>query len=272
MIKEFLDYQRNRKGLSENTLKAYEKDLQAFVNYARTKGLRWSTLKKKDIDAYLTELNDQGKTAATINRHLSSVRNLLSWAHHEGILDNNAAQYCEQKKNAQKLPEQAPTEELEKYLQEEPKTERAEIVHALISILKDTGIRIQEAADLKLEDFDPTEKTITIHGKGNKERIVYYKAETLTHLVRIASRYGKKLFPKVDQRTLRLWMIEELKPRGIRTHPHALRHSYATTLLNNGADIKTVSFLLGHSSVKTTERYATISNTTAKRQYLQAMI
>lgn len=267
MIQEFLNYQRDRKGLSENSLTAYKKDLQAFVRYAQPKGLRWSTITKQNIDAYLVTLKEEGKQPATINRHLSSIRNLLTWAHHEGKINNNAAQYCQQMKKADKLPEQAPIEKIEEYLSEEPKTERSEIIHGLIALLKDTGIRIQEAINIRLSDINVEERSIRISGKGSKERKVYFKESTIAHLARIANRYRTYLLPQADQRTFRLWMIAELKPYGIKTHPHALRHSFATTMLNNGADITTVSYLLGHTHVTTTQRYARISNTTARAQY-----
>lgn len=269
MIQEFLDYQRDRKGLSENTIESYKKDLAQWVVYAKSKDLRWSTITKQDIDTWLISMHKAGKKPATINRHLSSLRGLLTWAHHEKLLTDNPARYCQLMKQEEKLPEQAPTDAIKRYLSNEPTSERSEVMHALIAILYDTGIRIQEALDLMIEDFDTNEMSIKIKGKGSQQRKVFYSTMTITHLVRIGGRYGRHLFPQYEQRTYRMMMYEELKPIGIRTHPHALRHSFATRMLNNGADIKIVSWLLGHKSVKTTERYAKVANETARQQYRQ---
>lgn len=269
MIQEFLDYQKTRRGLADNTLEAYAKDLTAFVRFAQREGLRWSTLTKQDIDRWLSELDAEGKSASTINRHLASIRGLLTWAHHEGILETNAARFCQHKKQEERLPEQAPIEDIEKYLDMEAHTERREVIQALIRLLLDTGIRIQEAIDIRRSDFDTDEMSIRIHGKGRRERKVYYKQRTIEKLVKIGGRYGEHLLPQWTQRSYRMAMISELQPLGIRTHPHALRHTFATGMLNRGADINVVSFLLGHKSVKTTERYARVSNTTAMQQYNQ---
>lgn len=269
MIQEYLEYQKKRRGLADNTLEAYAKDLLSFVGYAKRNGLRWSTLTKQDIDGYLSELDSEGKTAATINRHLSSIRGLLTWANHEGLLTTNAARFCQLKKQEERLPEQAPTEAIERYLAMDAHTERREVIQALLRLLLDTGIRIQEAIDIRRSDFNLDDMSITIHGKGRRERKVYYQQRTIEKMVRIGGRYGDNLLPQWTQRTYRQEIINELRPLGIRTHPHALRHTFATSMLNKGADINVVSFLLGHKSVKTTERYAKVSNVTAMQQYRQ---
>lgn len=269
MIQEFLNYQEKRKGLSALTLEAYAKDLKKFAHWASGEGLRWTTITKQDIDRWLITLQENGLKATSINRHASSVRNLLTWAHHEGILKTNAGQYLQAMKTEERLPEQADTKAIEEYLQTEPTTERGRVIHALIQLLLETGIRIQEAIDIRMEDVDAPNRTIKIHGKGRRERIAYFTDKSIAQLVRIGGTYAPNLFPQWEQRTYRTMMIEELKPRGIRTHPHALRHTFATTMLNRGADITVVSFLLGHKSVKTTERYAKVSNETARQQYNQ---
>lgn len=263
MIQEYLNYQEKRKGLSANTLTAYRKDLQKWVTWAQGKGLRWSTVTKQDLDAWLTELHDRGTHATTINRTISSVRGLFTWAHHEGILNENPARYLQAHKQADTLPAAAAHEDVERYLGTPITGHDSEICHALTALLRDTGLRLQEAIDVRLEDIDPQQHSIMIrHGKGGKQRIVYFTDRTINHCVRIAGRYTPYLLPRWEQRDYREVMKKELH-----THPHALRHLFATNLLNNGADLKVVSYLLGHASVKTTERYAKVTNTTAQNQY-----
>lgn len=262
MINEFLNYQLKRKGLSTNTLTAYRKDLQRFVAYGKEKGLRWSTITKEDLDDYLSTMFDQGLKPATINRSISSVRNLFTWAKISGLINENPARYLQSHKQADTLPETISPEEIDTYL-DKPTTDNDSLIgKALIALLRETGIRIQEAIDIKLSDINTDEKSIIITGKGNKQRKVYYSQRTIDHCCKIAGRFTPYLLPRFEQRDFRQIIARELH-----THPHALRHTFATNMLNNGADIKVVSYLLGHASVKTTERYAKVSNTTAKVQY-----
>lgn len=263
MIQEYLNYQEKRKGLSANTLTAYRKDLHKWVTWAQKNGLRWSTTTKQDLDAWLTDMHDRSINASTINRCISSVRGLFTWAHHEGILKDNPARYLQAHRKRETLPQVVKVDDIETYLSKPCKSHDSAIGHALIALLRDTGLRLQEAIDLKLADFDTTEQSITVRsGKGSKERKVFYTHRTVEHCVRIAGRYAPYLLPRWEQRDYRQVVARELG-----THPHALRHTFATNLLNNGADLKVVSHLLGHASVKTTERYAKVTNTTAQNQY-----
>lgn len=262
MINEYLNYQLKRKGLSENTLTVYRKDLQKFVSWASPKGLRWSIITKHDLDAWLIELHEEGLKPTSINRAISSVRGLFTWAHHEEILPSNPARYLQSEKMVELLPKGITTSIIDSYLESESNSHDAIIMHALAALLRDTGLRLQEAIDLKMEDFNTTEHSIIVRGKGRKERKVFYTDRTIKHCIKIAGTYAPYLLPQWEQIEYRKIMARELH-----THPHALRHTFATNLLNNGADIKVVSHLLGHASVKTTERYAKVSNTTAHVQY-----
>lgn len=270
MIQEYITYLRNNRNLASNTLEAYSKDLRNFATWAAPRGLRWSTIRQEDIENYLAEQHRAEAAATSINRHLASIRGLFTWAHHRGMLTTNPARWIRAQKTAEKLPYAADEEALTRYLDTPATTDRARTIHALIALLKDTGIRIQEAIDLRIEDVETKSQTMRIHGKGRRERTVYYTQLTIEHCSKTAGQRLGYLIPISSQRTLRLMLSEELKTvSDARIYPHAIRHLFATSLLTAGADINAIAKLLGHKSVKTTERYATLSDNATRAQYLQ---
>lgn len=267
MINEYLTYLKDNRNLSDNTIEGYNNDLRQFVKYAAAQGLRWSTIRKQHIEDFLAQLKRSDIAPTSINRKLSSIRGLMTWANHNGMIPTNPSRWIRAQKTEEKLPVAANKELLERYLATSPSTYQARIVHALISLLMDTGIRIQEAIDLRIEDVNTQQRTIMIHGKGRRERIVYYTELTERHCGLVGNMRPHYLIPISDQRTLRYMIYSELK--GANIHPHAIRHLFATNLLENGADINVISKLLGHKSVKTTERYAKVSDSTMRTQYYQ---
>lgn len=266
MIQEFLDYLRTNRNLSENTIQAYAQDLHNFVDYCKVIGLRWSTIEQSDIEDYVSNMHEAGKAAATINRHISSIRCLFTWAQTHGLLQKNAARYVRSYKQSESLPTIADKEALMKYLDTEAKTMKSRTIHGLIALLLDTGIRIQEAIDIRKEDIDMKTMSIKIHGKGRKERKVFFTTLMMQHCCSLLDLREGYLIPIENQRTLRYWMYEELK--GItKTHPHAIRHLFATSMLENGAEITAISHLLGHNSITTTQRYSHVTCNYAENQY-----
>lgn len=265
MIQEYLTYLEKNRNYSDNTIRAYRIDLQEFVKYAKTEGWRWSTLTKQHIDQYVAALHDHYEPK-TINRRISSLRSMLQWAMRQNYLSQNPARFVQSQKLATTLPETADREALISYLSTPANTEQSEIIHALIALLLDTGIRLQEAIDIKCEDVNVKERSITIHGKGNKQRMVYFTDRTIEHNLPTANRRKGYLLPIENQQTLRYMMYDELRGT-THTHPHAIRHLWATDMIANGASLQAVSTLMGHKSVKTTERYTHIANTWVQAQY-----
>lgn len=265
MKQEFLNYLENVRNYSQHTLRAYELDITDFANWANPRGLRWSTLTKQDIDNYAAELHKKGLSSSTQRRRITALRSLLQWAMREGKLASNPARYCQLPKAEETLPMGLEKAIIENYLNTPAMTERAKTIHALVALLYDTGIRLQEALDIRCEDVDPVAHTIRIHGKGRKERIVYFTERTIEHCAHVGNKRNGYLIDCDNQRAIRLMMAQEIHG----AHPHAIRHTFATELLNNGASLDTISALLGHSSRKTTERYAKVSNPTVQQQYYQ---
>lgn len=262
MITSFINYLRYNRGLSDDTCKAYEKSLRKFVAYARDKqpGVKWSTLKKETIDNYVHDCVQAGEARTSIKLYISTLRTLYKTMMALGYTGDNPARYVSTPKLKKTLPKPIEKEAIKKAIEtSSPRT------RAILSILYETGIRISELMALnKGTDIDPTNQRINIKGKGKKERVVYYgdlTAATLNDLE----------LDGMTAREIRWDVWHALKPysNAKQLSPHAIRHTYACTMLQNGADIKVIQALLGHESVKTTERYAQVAGQQIATQYKQ---
>ena len=267
MIETFLNYLALNRGLSANTIKAYNEALRDFAayindNYPHT---RWSTVSKRMIDEYVVSLVAEDYSPASIKQHISALRTFYRTcaALHESETVHNPARYVSTPKLNEQLPKTIEPEAIRAALDS---TSVDAQTKAAIAIILETGIRLQELLDLRASDIDSKSQSIRIHGKGNKERTVYYGPLT--------RQYGRK------------WRGEEHSPRGVRhmifnalrphskakqLSPHALRHTFATMMLNNGASTESLRKLLGHEHLETTEVYAKLSNERARSQYNQFM-
>lgn len=268
MIKEYITYLRDNRQLSANTITAYSNDLGAWVIWAKCKSLRWSTIEKQHIDQWVADMTASGLKPRTIKRRVSALRSLLRWSTIEKMIPSNEARFVQTPKPADTLPESADLTALNDYLGKPITDHKSAMVHAMIALLMDTGIRIQEALEIRKEDFNRAQRAIRIHGKGNKERIVYYTDRAAQNLTRFCGNIAAGRLFTTDQRSMRYAIYNELHTWGLTaTHPHAIRHAYATGMLVNGIDIKTLSWLLGHKSVKTTEIYTRAVNNTIAERY-----
>lgn len=266
MIKEFLDYCQHNRNLSDNTMQAYGKALGQFVSWAAAHQMRWSTLQQTDIEEYLAGMHKAGRKPATINQHLAALRSLLTWASNRQMIASNPARWIRSCKIEDTMPTPADKKALLQYLNTAAGTDQARTIHALIAIIMDTGCRLQEVIDIELKDIDLSTRSIRIHGKGRKERTVYFTELMMQHACAVAGMRKGYLLNRSNQQELRYMMYEELRPFGS-THPHAIRHLYATSMLQHGADINAIGKLMGHESVKTTERYARLTNQDTRAQY-----
>ena len=268
MIKEFLNYIDKNRNLSKNTIENYARDLNSFVVYAQVLGWRWSTINQHNVEEYLAFLHDCKLKPATINRRLSSLRSMLQWAYRQGILESNAARFVQSQKIDRKLPDVADEDALRRYLSTTPTTDKARTIHALVAILLETGCRLQEAIDMRICDVHAQDSSITVNGKGKKQRLVYF-SKTFRQYATLMSNVRKGyLLPIGDAQQLRYMFYDELRPY-TRTHPHAIRHLWASKMLKNGADLAVISHLMGHESIKTTERYLHLADNHIRQQYFQ---
>lgn len=255
MLTHFENYLRHIKGYSDRTCSEYLKDLKGFARWAKAnkEGAKWSTLTRSDIDEYITMRAKEGIKPATTNRELSAISALYRFFIREGLMTSNPARFQSRRKQGEHLPNTIPSEDLRKAYEHS-----VGVVHVWIGLLSTTGIRISELLGLNWEDIDFKSCALEIHGKGNKDRIVYTTSEYL-ELMRQAYERNPiegRIF-RYSERDARHMIWEALKPwsRAKQLSPHAIRHTFATTLARQGVNVATIATILGHNRIATTQKY-----------------
>ena len=273
---KFLDYLKYEKGFSDYTVKSYGTDLKEFYDFVCDQKIDIDLVRK-----YLRKLYEKKYSNRTISRKVSSLKSYFKYLESEGIIKNNFMRLISNPKLEKTLPNYLNYEDLEKLLSFPDRSNKYGLRDALIlEMLYSSGIRVSELANMKLSDINFKERKILILGKGNKERYVYYGSEC----ERLLDEYLKKdhrnspylligkRTDKLNEREIRSIVTENAKKAGTRVHvtPHTLRHTYATHMLNDGADLKSVGDLLGHESLSTTQIYTHVSNERLRQVYLNA--
>ncbi len=287
-INNFLIYLKsNRQYQEETTIKNYEIDLNQFHNFLETNNLNYLKLTKDNIRSYLKYLDDLKYKNSSISRHLSALRSFYAYLVNQNIIKNNIFKTISSPKKEKKLPSFLQYSELESMLNVWNEENPLEIRNRLIiETLYDTGLRVSELVNIKLNDFDFSKREIRILGKGRKERIVYfgeYEIDSLNKYLKesrpflLKNKQNNYLFlnhlgNKLTDRGVRLIIDNTIKKASLKhkISPHTLRHTFATHLLNEGADLKSVQELLGHASLSTTQIYTHVSNERLKSVYLHA--
>lgn len=282
---DFLNVIKSTKNLSQKSIIAYGSDLNDFCNYLSNNKLQ------KDIVLHYTSylFNERQLQESTIKRRLVVLKMFFEFLYQNGHIEQNYYQHYTFKfKKERKLPKTLSIDETTKLIlhltnstKREPSTFAYWKAHrdlALIDLLVSSGIRIEEASNISLEDIIFSEQTILIHGKGRKQRLIYISCdETWTNLlswIKIRNNIKSdtnKIFVNRFGNQISIHGIEYIynsvkKSCGINEHstPHYLRHTFATNLLANGADLRSVQEILGHSSVTTTEIYTEVTMTHKK--------
>lgn len=285
----FLEYLTVELGLSANTRQAYERDLRLFC---KALGLKDSdglvNIGRSRITDYMTQLKSKGLSAATIARKLAAIKAFYRFMTAEGYMDANPAEVVEAGTKGIKLPRVLSEDEVERLLKQ-PDLESAEGFRdrTMLEVLYATGMRVSELINLTLERVDLNMKYIIAFGKGSKERIVPLGSVAAGFLQQYLNEVRPKLTHE-DRKTdvvflafggheltrQRFWQIIRAygKQAGITKAltPHILRHSFATHLLDNGADLRSVQELLGHSDISTTQIYTHLTNKRLRDIYAKA--
>ena len=255
MLTRFYNYLRNIKGYSERTCSEYLKDVRAFAQWAKAnvKDARWSTLTRSDIDEYITMRAKEGIKPTTTNRELASISALYRFFIREGLLNKNPARFQSRRKVGYHLPNTIPSEDLKMAY-----ANSVGVVHVWLGLLSTTGIRISELLSLKWEDIDFKTCALEINGKGNKDRLVYTTPEYLELMRQAYERNPTegRIF-RYSEREARHMIWEALKPysRAKQLSPHAIRHSFATSLAKQGVNVATIATILGHNRIAPTQKY-----------------
>jgi len=250
-ITGFLNYAQVEKALSSNSLESYQRDLERLAAYAIEQGLTPESLGKKDLLAYQMAFAGSGVGVRSQNRHLSAIRQFFRFWMREGVLKINPASDVQLPKMPSKLPQFLSLEEIDALLAaiKNPRD------YAMVCTLYATGLRVSELISLTQENIDLSRGFLKVRGKGNKERLVPLGEKAMKALGAL-SKEKEKLFPMTRQGFWKLLKRYALLA-GIQKSisPHQLRHSFATHLVERGADLRGVQALLGHADLSTTEIY-----------------
>ena len=273
-INDFLDYLVVEKGLSNNTQDSYRFDLLDFSKYLEENKINdLKNLDEKDIINYLTYLKDGKKLKArSIERHITTLRMLYKYLIKNEILTNDITANIDNLKLGRHLPDVLTVDEVNDLLDIKINTVFDIRTKAMLEIMYSSGLRVSELVNLELSDIDTYNDTILINGKGSKERIVpigEYSKKYLNDYLQVRNELIKrkngnpdKLFLNnhgmpITRNGFNFLLNNILKEKGIKKNitPHTLRHSFATHMLDNGADLRSIQELLGHSDIVTTRIY-----------------
>lgn len=267
MINEFTNYLINIKGYSENTATAYAKDLRQFAKWmkATRADARWSTITRDDIDNYISSLAQDGLKPSTTNRRLASISGLYNYFRRQGYEVTNPCKYESRRKVAKTIPNTIPAEDIKKAYESSYGATKI-----MLGLLATTGIRIQELLNITYQDIDFASNSIRINGKGSKQRIVFTTADKLETLKTVFEAGSTKglCFP-IDQRDARYMIFKALRPysHAKQLSPHAIRHTVATNMATQGANVTTIATILGHNDIKTTQKYIDMTQTNCQAAY-----
>jgi integrase/recombinase XerD len=273
-MKEFIDYITIERGLSDNTKFSYEHDLLRFGEYLTNQNInKFSNVKIQQISDFLILLSELGLNATSRARYLSAIRGMFKYLYAKGEVESDVSELVDLPKLRKKLPDTLSVEDIEKILEAVDISQKAGIRdRAILETLYGCGLRVSELIGLKQRDIIYESEIIRVFGKGSKERFVPIGRTAIKWIeeyrVKVRPHFNKKsvgidvLF--LNQRggsfsRMGIWKIVEryssLAGIELNVHPHIFRHSFATHLLEGGADLRAVQEMLGHADISTTQIY-----------------
>jgi len=276
MVESFIRYVKFEKRYSDHTITAYEKDLEQLLEFSKSALTKETiqVLNHRDLRAWIIFLSDNGLSNKSINRKLASAKSYFKFLHTREVITNNPTDRIRPLKTEKKLPVFIKEQEIVKLLDQIDFTEKTQFEASrnklIFELLYGTGIRLSELKGLKIEDVSFYNNTIKVLGKRNKERLIPLNAN-LVDITRgylkergelegiedtaylLLTNKGKILYPMLIQRVVKKYvgLVSSITKKS----PHVLRHTFATHLLNKGADLNSVKDLLGHSSLAATQVY-----------------
>ena len=270
-LRSFLNYLLVDKGLSNNTVKAYEADISSFFQWLDNKDLKYKNLQEDHINQYISFLFQRKMRSSSVNRKISSIKSFYIFLVKRNFVKNSPLNDLVTPKQEKYLPESMSEAEVDKLLNSPDVSNKIENRDkAMIEMLYATGMRISELVNLKITDVDMKRCVVKVFGKGSKERLVPFGETALDSLRSylnereqssskeiFLSNRGKKMTRVAFWQRVKVYLIRENLKNSI--SPHTLRHAFATHLLNRGADLRSVQLLLGHSDLSTTQIYTHIA-------------
>ncbi|MBY0404841.1 MAG: tyrosine-type recombinase/integrase [Cyanobacteria bacterium] len=294
MISEYLNYLSEERGYSVNTLEAYERDILEFLRFFEdlihpendSQGL--NALSRKEIHQYLGFLRKKKNVTTTVQRKISSIRGFYQWATQKELVNENPFLLLELPKKTKVLPKVLNTGEVNKLM---GSMFLSPVEKIIIELLYACGLRVSELVSLKIKDLDLTAGYIRCFGKGEKERVIPLGDVSAQVIQEYLDLYPglkpdhpllfeallentpqKHIVPDSPMKRKQVWEIVKRLGRSVlgrEIHPHTFRHSFATHLIENGADLRVVQELLGHSDISTTQIYTQVSKRHIKNVHKQ---
>ena len=269
-MNQYLDSLQKIKNYSPNTIKSYKNDIQQYLNEDITLG---------EFAKYLKICSKKEYTKSTINRKITSIKTFLNWCIEKKYFDNTALKSVKSLKNEKKLPNILSANYINELLDGLPIKDDKDIRDkAILELMYSSGLRVSEVSDLTLNDIKKN-RSVKVIGKGNKERVLPLTSRAY-EAINSYIKYSRKIF--INQKSYSYIFLGvrggKLSDREIRrivklrvgTFPHSLRHTFATHLLDGGADLRIVQELLGHNDPSTTQIYTHVSKKQMKKKYEQS--
>ncbi len=283
--KDFLTYLSVEKGLSRNTVGSYFLDLMKFQEFLSSKGKGLVTFSKADIIDFIEGLRDKGYSISSICRFISSIKGLCKYLIVENVIKDDPSENLQSPKRWERLPKSLTISEVRSFLEVNsslnpsgPTTIRD---YVMFELLYSSGLRASELVSLKIEDINLEAGFLRVLGKGSKERVVPVNIRAMEIVKRYITRQRPEILKKRRSSYLfvtkrggpmtrqRFWQtIKTLGRRcGIELSPHTMRHSFATHLLEGGADLRSLQKMLGHSDISTTQIYTKVTTERLKKVF-----
>lgn len=283
ILKKYQIYLLTEKHFSDNSIKSYILDIYKYLDYLEHHQIKkYSKIKKEDLFSYLEELDKQNYSIYSIVRKLSSIKDFHHFLNTHTSLPDITKNLIRPRFYA-KIPNVLSIEEVDLLLKINLKDAYDYRNKAMLELMYATGLRVSELVQLTMQDINLEEKIVRCYGKGNKERIVPIGEIALKYLTIYLTKYRDQLKKKrfcdniflnnhglgMTRQGFFQIIKKQAKAVGIKKNisPHMLRHSFATHLLNNGADLRSIQMMLGHNNLSTTQIYTTVNNETLKENY-----
>ena len=281
-IYRFRDYLMHERRYSAHTVKAYVADMEAYAEYCMNVApdVELSDIEPKVVRKWVMSLKAEGLNASSINRKISTVRGFYRWMLKKSLILRSPAQGLKNIRKPRRLPEFVTEDKMDDILGDDAAfadSKNGGRDRLIIELFYDTGIRESELIELKCGDVDLSRRTITVHGKGGKTRMVPISESLCKRLADIMTSpeeslfktdKGSKMYPRLVYRIVHKYL--EGAGSVSQSSPHTLRHSFATAMLNNGAPIEAIKELLGHANLTATQIYTHTTYEKLNKIYKQA--
>ena len=268
LIADYLDFLKNIKGLSKNTTSSYKRDLNKFSKFSEASGVNdFKMLKEEICSTWIADLFQKNISARSIQRHISSAKGFFSYLKKSGLIIDSPFELINSPKSPSHLPNILSPEEVSQLLNFKPKNAQEKRDLAIIELIYSSGLRVSEAVNSNITDFEENKSFLRVLGKGSKTRLVPVgrfaqiaidewlnereKLPIKDEALFVNLRGGRISARSVQEKIKNIALMQGLPP----VNPHMLRHSFATHLLESSGDLRSIQELLGHSSLSTTQIY-----------------